>query len=123
MINKYRFYSMWILAIVVLLMIGTCKISQAENKWNILLMDMSISERNYALGMTVISTGFKCDRPTESFFMGTDHKNSTYWSIQCSYNKAYCVTFGDDLNNISGNIEVMGCNTLKSYGVNCFEKF
>ena len=127
MISKYRCYLMWIMAIITLSIVGTCKVSQADNYWNTQFMDKNINERNCFLGLIVKSvfdettnTCFKCDKPTGSFFMGIDRENNAYWSIRCANDKAYMVQM---INDAEGSTTVTSCAILKLCGVHCFKKF
>ena len=51
MISKYRFYLMWIMAIITL-SIGTCKVSQAEE-----ITDVSVK---YVIEQAIKASGYTC---------------------------------------------------------------
>lgn len=125
MISKYRFYLMWVMAGFILITIGTCRISQANNYWNTQFMNKNINERNCFLGLIVKSVFdettniyLKCDKPTGSFFMGSDRENNAYWNIRCANGETWMVVLMTD-----GSTTVTSCSILKLCGVHCFKKF
>jgi len=98
MISKWRFFTMWALAAVILLGIGMCKVANAENFNNILLNQTS-SKQKQILSVAVNSAGFDCSNPSRAYFQGWDG-GTGFWNVQCSEG-AYSVMIGPDSSNKS----------------------
>jgi hypothetical protein len=84
-----------------------------------LLLAKPDEEQNRILAAIISSAGFACPKVTRKMFVGTDAKQTGYFSVACSDGQEWMVRVSDDT---KGQTSAMPCTTLEVLKVKCWEK-
>jgi hypothetical protein len=89
-ISKNRFYSMWILAIVILVITGTCELVKAAEPDTLLS-----SSDTWGLGYAIRDAGYTCDTAEKAAFLNTIQGDPLFWVVCDSGTNQYVVRVTD----------------------------
>jgi hypothetical protein len=110
--TNMKFHAKSFAVLAAISIVTTAAANQAHDR----IFKLPESKRNEVLTEFMARSGDSC-MVKKSFFQGFDDRNSAFWSVACSNNKAYSVMLNDD-----GSSMIFDCKVLKAkMKIDCFK--